>query len=415
MKKEHRLLFENIFSLTSLQGLQYVFSLILVPYLLRVLGPERFGAIALMQGVVQYANLFVNYGFNLTAPRDIAQAEEAERPRIFAAFFSGKVLSFLVVTAVVVVLWCVAQLTGLWALDGMLFLAVYTMVIGNVLFPIFLFQGLQQMRYITLLNVVGRLATMGGVFLLVRAPEDYLLAALFQSCTPILAGLGALWIIARSFPGYWCWPSWADIRRVYLDGWHIFISTVAINAYTASNVVILGALTNNTLVGYYSGANKLIDCVKQLLTPISQAIYPYISSRMQKDSAGGMHFLRRLLVVFGSIGMVLGIVLLAGAEPIVRLILGEQYLDSIGVLRIMAFVPFMVALSNVLGIQTMLPLGMERAFSRILLVSAVLNTAVIFPLTMAYGAEGTALTMLITETFVTGVMGIVLYRARAYR
>lgn len=402
-------LIENIFSLISLRGLEYLLGILLIPYLVRVLGPEKFGAIAFMQGILQYFNLVIDYGFNLTAPRDIAQASREQLPRLFSAFVWGKLFIGIGVTAVFFIIMIVVQNFSKLYFDYMLFTVLYSAVIGNLIFPIWFFQGIQQMRYIALVNIIGRILMTVCIFIMVRSPSDYIWAALFQSCTPVIAGLCSWGIIVRWFPDMCRRPDWNDIGHVYREGWHVFLSTVAINFYTASNIVILGFLTNDTVVGYYSGAAKLIEYVKRLIDPVSQAVYPYVSELIQHGRRQGRQFLHWLLVIFGGGGFAFSLALWLVAPMVVQIILGDQYDPSIGILRWMAFVPFMVCLSNVFGIQTMLPLGMERIFSRILIGSAVFSLLLIGPLTVWYGAEGTAMTMLFTESFVTIVMGSVLY------
>ena len=409
MQGRHRL-YKNIASIVSLQGMQYILGLILVPYLVRVLGPEQFGAVALMQGIIQYFNIFIDYGFNLTAPRSIAQAAEADISHLFNAFFWGKLFMGIIVTVLFLIFYGILKLFYPVSVDWMLFAAVYCSVIGNIIFPIWFFQGIQQMGYITLFNMCGRIITMAFIFLIVRSPADYVWAAFFQSCTPVFAGFGALWMIACHFPGTFCLPTLKQLKQVYREGWHIFISTLAINLYTASNIVILGFLTNHTVVGYYSGASKIIGCIKNLLGPVSQAIYPYISQMMKESTQQGIYFLKKLLLLFGCAGTIMSLLIFAGSKFIVLLFLGDQYEPSVLMLQLMSLVPMMVALSNILGIQTMLPLGMEKIFSRILISSAVLNTIIIFPLTIGYGGVGTSLTMSVTESFVTVTMAVVLWK-----
>lgn len=408
------ILLENIFSMMTLRGMEYVIGLLLVPYLVRVLGPEYWGSLVFTQGIVTYADLCITYGFNLTAPRDIAQADTNQQARIFSAVMGAKFLSLVGVTAFLIGVFNVLNYYNISFLEPILFGAAYGSVIGNVLFPIWLFQGLQQMRYITILNLLGRLFSIIGIFLFVKTSEDYVLAALFQACTPIFAGIGAWWLIYKVYPSFIIWPCWKDIVMAYKEGWQIFLSTLAMNLYTASNIVILGLFTNNTIVGYYSGANKIIDCVKRLISPVSEAIYPYISNQIGSGWDGSKGVLKRLLIIFSIGGGLVSIILFTGADFIIELILGEQYEKSIMILKILAIVPLMVSLSNVLGIQTMLPLGMEKIFSRIVITSAVLNTVLIFPLTLWDGANGAALTMTITESFITIAMWIALKKRKIY-
>lgn len=289
--KNTRLL-ENIFSMVTLRAMEYILSFILVPYLLRVLGPAQYGAIAFMQGIIGYFSLCINYGFPLIAPRDIAQAKESDIPRLFSAYFWAMVLLWLLVSVVFFAGYQLLLLVYPVTLDLPLFFAVYTSVIGLVIFPIWYFQGTQQMRYITILNLSGRMVTMLLLFLLVRSPDDYVMAAFLMSCTPLFAGLLSWKVIHDISPDILRKPVWKDMQAAYREGGQIFISSLAVNLYTTSDIVILGVLTNDTIVGYYSGADKLIGCIKQAVAAVNAAVYPYISKVMQESIERGLHFLK---------------------------------------------------------------------------------------------------------------------------
>ena len=85
-------------SLFTLKGAEYIISFITLPYLLRVLGPEKFGAIAFAQTIITYGNLLVDYGFNLTAPRDIAKCDKVDIPKNFAAFYGAKFVLLITIS-----------------------------------------------------------------------------------------------------------------------------------------------------------------------------------------------------------------------------------------------------------------------------------------------------------------------------
>lgn len=403
---------ENIFSMVTLRAMEYILFFFMIPYLLRVLGPAQFGAIAFMQGIMGYFNFCINYSFGMTAPRDIAQSKELGLPRLFSAYFWAIFCLWIIVTTIFFVGYMIVQLVWPIEMDWLLFGATYTSIIGLVFFPIWYFQGIQKMRYITILNLTGRLGTMLGIFAFVKAPEDYVLAALLLSCTPLIAGFFCWFFIYRLAPGILCWPVWGDMRRVYKEGWQVFLSFVSINIYVTSDVVLLGILTNDVVVGYYSAAEKLINCVKRVIGSVNDAVYPYISRVMQESKMEAFCFLRRQLLIYTVCGIIGGAALYVLAPWGVPFLLGERYIDSIGPLQIMAFVPLVVAMSNVMGYETMLPLGMEKIYSRVLIVASILNLMIIIPLISWGGAEGTAWAMLVTESFVTIAMAVVLWRRR---
>lgn len=400
-------LLENIVSLSVIKGMEYLLAFITFPYLVRVLAVENYGLIVFAQGIVNYFSILSDYGFNLIGPREIAQNDiKADRGQVFAEIFTAKVGLLLIWTFVFVLM--LVGMKFLKIFDTILYVVLYINVIGNVLFPIWFFQGVQQMRYITVVNVIGRLISVICIFVFVSSPKDYIIAAFFQSITPLLAAFISWFIILRKYPYVLCMPKYSGIKKQLNNAWPVFTSTIAINLYTASNVVFLGLLTNNVVVGYFSGAKKIIDNITGLISPITQAIYPYISKKVSYSQEDAILFIQRIVLILGGGNLIISIIIICFASMIVRILLGDGYEQSILLLRIMAFLPFIISLSNIFGIQTMLTFGMQNEFSRILLLAAILNTCIVMPLIYLYKAIGVCIAITVTECFVTTFMWYIL-------
>lgn len=396
---------QNIFSLLTLRGVDYILNFLMLPFLLRMLGAEKFGAIVFMQSIVQYMVVAVDYGFNMTAPRDIARAPNE---RAIGKIFSDVMTAKLMIAGVLIVL--TALSIGLMPttieFDLALLLAVMPTVLGNIAFPVWFFQGIQQMKFITISSTAARMIILLALFSTVRSPEDYLIAALLQSAMTLVAGAISFAIILRSHRYVFVRPTLEGIKKVFRDGREIFVSTVAINLYTTTNIVILGLLTSETIVGFFGAANKLIDSVKGLMGAISNAVYPHVSALVKDNPRGAIEFIikfgRRYVGLFLLISSAMSIL----ARPIVEILFGAGFEQTISILRLMAWLPFVISLSNVFGIHFMLNFGMQKPFSRILIAAAALDFALVFPLTSELGGLGVALVMLIVEIFVTLVMAI---------
>ncbi len=407
MKKKYNKLAENIISLFIIKGLEYILALITFPYLVRILQVENFGAVVFTQGIIQYFVLFTDYGFNLLGPKEIAQHDNTEeRGKIFASIFGAKLILLLVSTIIFICM--IIGIKYFKNIDIALYSVVYIMVVGNVIFPIWFFQGIQRMRYITIVNIIGRIFSVACIFYYVRDPSDYILAGFFQAIVPIIAGFCSWIILWKSYREVFILPKYQDIKLVFIDAWEIFTSTIAINLYTASNIVFLGILTNNTVVGYFSGAQKIISSINGLISPITQAIYPYVSKLANNSKIDTLNFLRKVILVLGGGNLIGSILIFIFAEWIVDLLLGDGYEQSILLLRILSFLPFIISLSNIFGIQTMLVFGMKKQFNKILLSSAVINTIIVLPMIYFYQAIGVSISMTITEIFVTVTMYIIL-------
>lgn len=407
MTKKYNKLLENIISLFTIKGLEYILAFITFPYLVRVLQVENFGSVVFVQGIIQYFVLFTDYGFNLLGPKEIAQHDNIEeRGKIFASIFSAKIILLFIST---VIFFCI--LTGIQYFKGIdiaLYSVVYLTVVGNVIFPIWFFQGIQQMRYITIVNIIGRFLSVVCILCYVKNPDDYILAGFFQAIVPIIAGICSWIILWKNYKEVFVLPEYKNIKRVFIDAWEIFTSTIAINLYTASNIVFLGLLTNNTIVGYFSGAQKIINNINGLISPITQAVYPYVSKLANNSKADALKFLRKIILVLGGGNFVGSILIFVFAEWIVDILLGNGYEQSILLLRILSFLPFIISLSNIFGIQTMLVFGMKKQFNKILLSAAIVNTVIVLPMIYFYQAIGVSVSMTITEIFVTVTMYIIL-------
>ena len=393
-------LIENIVSLFTIKGLEYILAFITFPYLVRVLQVENFGAVVFVQGIIQYFVLFTDYGFNLLGPKEIAQHDSIkERGKIFASIFCAKLILLLISTIVFICMLIGAKYIN--DIDITLYSVVYLMVIGNVIFPIWFFQGIQQMRYITIVNIIGRFLSVACIFYFVKAPSDYILAGLFQAIVPLIAGICSWIILWKKYREVFILPKFQSVKQVFIDAWEIFTSTIAINLYTASNIVFLGLLTNNTIVGYFSGAQKIIQNINQLISPVTQAIYPYVSKTASNSKNDALKFLRKIVLILGGGNFIGSILIFIFAEWIVDILLGAGYEQSILLLRILAFLPFIISLSNIFGIQTMLVFGMKKQFNKVLLSAAIVNTIIVLPMIYFYQAIGVSVSMTITEIFVT--------------
>jgi len=398
---------KNAASLYLIQFANYILPLILVPYLVRVLRPEFFGLVSFGQGLIAYFNILVDYGFALSATRRISveRNDLVAVSKTASSIWAAKGLFCLLGLCILLLL----TKTGpkFQKLDH-LFLILYGTVVGGALFPIWLFQGMEKMFFISLINLSMRLIIVAFVFLLVRNPEHYLLYAALTSLGAIGAGLIGMIVAIFKFRIRLILPSFEDIKQVLKEGWFLFLSTASISLYTAGNAFILGLLTNPTVVGYYSAAEKIVKGVMNLLGPVREAAYPRFSKLALESKAKALYWVKRLMLVMSGLGLLLSLALFLGAPLIVNLLLGSEYRPSVGILRVLAGVPLLVAMSNVLGIQIMLPFGKDRAFMAILFGAGLTNIAFAMLLAPRLQAIGMATAVLLSETFVTTSMFIYL-------
>src|SRR5580704_14484791 len=162
-----RTLMRNICWLFSLQGLNYLIPLAVMPFLVRMLGIEKYGLVVFAQSFAQYFVILSDFGFNISATKLVAMIRN-DRERVSNLFWCVILLKALLMLVGIVILAVLVTAVPRFRLEPLLYAAAYLAVIGTVLFPMWLFQGMEQMKYISIVSGGAKLASALTLFIVVR-------------------------------------------------------------------------------------------------------------------------------------------------------------------------------------------------------------------------------------------------------
>lgn len=380
---------ENIAALSILQALNYVAPLITVPYLVRVLGPAHFGLLSFAQALIVYFDAITGYGFSLSATRAVAHCR-SEPARLSEAFWRTIYARTALMLASGAVLTILVAATPRLRATPLLYAAAFLTVVGTVAFPAWFFQGLEQMRAITLAQATARALSIPALILLVHRPEDYLHAAVIQGAVPVLASILIAPAVWRRLPFRPPPPRLAEIARTLREGWSLFVTQIGLVLSTATTTVVLGFVAGSTEVGYYSAADKVVRAASSLLGPVAQALYPHLSSLRKHSLDLTLSVMRKSFAWIGALALGASVATFVLAGPVGLLLWGPGFAPSVTVLRCLSPLPLVFALINILGTQTMLVFEMDVLLGRIVLFGAAVNLVLSAILSSAFGAVGAA-------------------------
>ncbi len=406
-------IFTNIISLSILQISKYVFPLITFPYLVRVLGAERFGLLAFAQAFVQYFILITDYGFNLTATRQIS-INRSSRDKISNIFWSVMAARLALVMLSALVLAGIVFSVPKFRADWTIYFITFISVPGNALFPVWFFQGLEKMKYITALTILARTITLALIFVFVHKQSDYLLAAGLQSAGLLLSGIIGLLVAQSAFPIILKAPSFDEIRSSLAEGWQVFISQISITLFSTSNTFILGLFASNQQVGYFAIADKTVRAFVSLIAPLSTALYPRISSMFVTSRERTLHLLRKILFLGGAAFFTISLLLYFGADVLTYLVTGGHNHTITVLIRILAILPFTIFVVNILGTQIMLNINMQSHFMKIMIATGFFAVTYSFLTVPFYGEFGTATASLSAEILEMVLMIIIVQKSGVY-
>lgn len=404
---------KNFIALGIVQGSNFIIPLVIMPYVIARIGADGFGEIALAQVIMTFFITISDYGFNLIATREVA-LHKADTKIISKIFFSVLVTRLLICLLLFILLLAAILLIPFLQSHSTLYLLSFVTVVGQVFLVNWLFQGIERMKFITYITLLARVIFVVLVLLFIKSREDNIYFIFFTGIGNLFAGLLSMLVAFRLLRLQVLWPTFAGIIKELKDGWYIMVSNLSVSIYMYVNVLVLRVLTNDTVVGYYSIADKIIIAARQLLGVYFQAIYPQVCQLALKSKQELHYFLRKNYIGFLACVFMGGLVLLFISEPVVSFFLKtNQHIPAL-YLRVMSFVPFIVCL-NIPAYQILLAYNKKEVLVRVFFIGTVLNILLNLILVSKLDALGTSYVVLITESFITICLLYLVNRDPQYR
>ena len=386
--KDARTVAGNFMWLSLLQVAGYVFPLITMPYLARVIGVEGFGKIAFAMAVMVWIQTIADWGFNLTATRDVAQnRDDANKvSEIFSNVLWARCLlmglSFVVLLLLIV---AIPTFRENWEV----LLVSFLIIPGHILFPDWFFQAVEKMKYITVLNVLTKLIFTLAIFVFIKEPGDYILQPLLSALGFAVSGVIALYIILRRW-GYKLYtPKFGTIIETIKSSTDIFINNLAPNLYNSLSVVLLGIFSGGIANGIYDGANKFINIVCNILNALTRAFFPFLARKKE-------HFSMYVKIVL-SIAVVTSAAMWFAAPWLVDILLSPEFSESVIPIRILSISLIFYVMSSAYGSCNLIINKRERVLRQLTVLCSVIGLIIAVPLIYFYSYVGVAITVTISR------------------
>ncbi len=401
-KQGMKKILENLFSLSFLQIANYVIPLITLPYLVRVLGPEKFGLTAFAQAFILYFIFLVDFGFNISATREISI--HRNDPNKVSEIFSSVILIKLFLTIFSFLIFIVIiSVVSTFKVELYFYLLNFLTVFGWIIFPQWYFQGIEKMKFIALVNFLAKFIFTMAIFIFIKEASDYIKIPILNFVGLLISGIVSLFIVFKYYPVNLKFPQIRIIKEQFNLGLQIFISNVGMNLYTTSNSVVLGLLTNNVIVGYYTAAEKIFKAFQYLSIPINQAVFPHFSQLISSNKQRAIQLFNKFFWISLLLASVVSFAMII-ASPLVKVFLGNEFVPSIMIFSILS-IGLIPSLGNyTLGIQGLVNFGYEKVFAKIVLICGILHIILLVILIKSFGYLAVPFLWIFTETIILMIM-----------
>ena len=372
--------FKNFFSLSILQAFNYLLPLLVLPYLIRTVGLNYFGVLMFSQSIINYFIIIVDYGFNLSATREISihRNEKNKLIEIYTSVTGIKLILFAICSFFLSLLFLFDEIRNYYYI----YVSFYLMVLGQIFFPVWFFQGIEKMEFITLINVITKTLCMLLVFVLILDSNDFWIYPVLVSLGFILSGIFSIIILKIKF-GIKFEKRRLNILSYLKKGYPIFISTFYTSFFRLLPLNLLGFMYRPELVAIYALAEKIIRSLLMLQQPIVQSLFPRVSVLFKESKSQAINQIKKF--IYFSVPLLLLVILLLNmfSHDLVILIGGVEMLESVFLFKLFTPLILIIFLANIFGSQIMLNIGLTYEFQRVLKKSALLSIFVL-PVTIYY-------------------------------
>jgi len=393
---KNKILIENFTFLSVLQVSNLVLFLITIPYLFRVLGSRSYGLIVFAQTIVYYLTIFTNFGFNLTATRDISinRNNPEKMSEIVSSVLTIKlfffVISFLIMTILTL---SIANFRE----NRILYLLSMLACISEALFPIWYFQGIEKMKYITFINVTTRIIATGLVFIVIDSQSKYTIYPLLLGIGTITGALVALLIVFKKHKVFFRFQPIKTLRFYLVDNVLYFFSNVSTQIYINANKIIIGSFLGMVEVAYYDVAEKVINIVKVPYSLIGQTLFPKVA----RDR--NVAFLKRIMVYTILFTLFIVICICVFSVHIIGFFSGSYNISSVIVLRILSLSLIPIAFSLFYGDLLLINFGLKTEYAKMRFFGFVFYLTIFLGLYFSgyIGVIQVAMMIVAVESFLT--------------
>lgn len=375
----------NFLSLIALRGFQFLIPLITLPYLVRTIGIENFGLVNFALSLGLYSGAIIQFGFGVTATREIAR--HRDDPILISKIYSTAITASILLALVCIAISSIVILSfDKFNTHLQLYFFSLAFVVFQSLFPIWFFQGMEKMKYITFLSLGTNIIFLASLFLFIKNQGDFALVPLLHAVAALATFALAIILIKKQFKVGYITPKFKELISIFTEGRHAFISQLAPNFYNNSAVFLLGVFTNNTTVGLYTAAIKVVDSATSLGYILSNTFLPYLSRNMDKHN-----FFRKVMLASG---FLLTLFIFTFTDLITQFLFSSDNIEVALYIRWLAACIFFVFSTLTFGPNYLMLIGQDHIAKNIALYTSIcffVFALVVIPFFGIWGAIATLL------------------------
>ncbi|WP_100628649.1 oligosaccharide flippase family protein [Algoriphagus formosus] len=399
---------QNFLFLAIIQSSNVLISIISMPLLIQSIGVDQFGLVNLALSVIILLNILVGFGYNLSAPRQVAvnQQNKEALSHLVSNVFSGKAMLAAIATLLILI-----GVFGLNLFQEYQLILVFSslLLFSEATLPLWFFQGMEKMKLVSIANIFSKLLFLMGIVLFIHSPEQSQWVNFMLGFFGLSINLMLLFYI-HAFMGIKFYrPEFSAIYRSLKENILLFFSNLASHISINGGLIILSFFSAAETLGMYSLAERVVMVLRLFPALIIQAIFPNASKLLKEDRPAFFRFLKNVYLRVLLAGMLISAGAHFTAPWIIRVLSRSDLAESVLYLKILAAVPFLACL-NVGNVTLLLVADLKELLFKASWMMCLYMIVVSAILTSYLGGLGLCIGIISTEIIVFLICLTLLYR-----
>lgn len=363
--RNNKTILKNTGYLSVIEVIRLVMPFIALPYIIQTVGAEYYGLAVFAQTIISYFSIFINWGLDISAVKDVSVNRDNpnELNRIVSSVLGIKLILFCL--SFIILLVCI-HLIPFMSIHKTLFIFAFLTCLSEILFPVWFYQGIEKMKYLTLIRTTSILFYTISVFIFIHKKEDYERIVLLQSLGNIIAGCLSIYLLFIVNRVKLILPSMVNLREAFTESFPFFMSRLSVIFNNTMAKTMSGIFFTMETVAAFDLAQKIATVALVPMQMLNQAVYPHIAKTLNKQ------FVRKFLLTNVSLSFVVAAIVFVIAPIAVHFFAKEQLGEAVILLRILTLWIFFGGITSYIGAPVLVSFGYSKPFNRSVILSTIL-------------------------------------------
>ena len=362
--RNNKIILKNTGYLSIIEILRMAMPFIALPYIIQTVGGENYGKAVFAQTIISYFSIFINWGLDISAVKNVSvnRNNSVELNKIISTVLTIKLILFLI--SFIFLLLCI-NVVALMNTYKVLLLFAFITCFSEILFPVWFYQGIEKMKFLTIVRTASILFYTIAIFIFIRQPADYEKIVLLQSLSNIVAGFISIYLLFYVNKIKLICPKYSDLKETFYSSFPFFMSRLSVILNNTMAKTISGIFFSMEAVAAFDLAQKIATVSLVPLQMLNQAVYPHIAKTMNRQ------FAKKFLNINACLSLFIALFVFILAPYAIHFFASEQLDEAVTLLRILCLWIFCGGITSYIGTPILVSFGYPKPFNKSVILSTI--------------------------------------------